>query len=100
MSVIVLFCRSLAAHELLRDAGMDVSSFGVASRVKIPGLTQDAPNTYDFGVPYATICEDLRRKDEAFYVSALQSSCLLLIFIWRTSCPIQIASHFSYPVRS
>ncbi len=65
----------MAAHELLRDAGLDVSSFGISSRVKFPGLTQDAPNTYEFGTPYATMCEDLRREDEAFYVSASQFLC-------------------------
>eukprot|EP00212_Chloropicon_laureae_P008159 CAMPEP_0197489980 /NCGR_PEP_ID=MMETSP1311-20131121/4640_1 /TAXON_ID=464262 /ORGANISM="Genus nov. species nov., Strain RCC856" /LENGTH=190 /DNA_ID=CAMNT_0043034401 /DNA_START=69 /DNA_END=641 /DNA_ORIENTATION=- len=59
--------RSMEAHNLLKNEGLDVESYGVGSRVKMPGPTAREPNVYPFGTPYATMYEDLKRKDEALY---------------------------------
>lgn len=46
---------------------LQVSSYGTNGHVKLPGTNQREPNVYEFGTPYADICEDLRQKDEDFY---------------------------------
>lgn len=60
--------RSMAAHERLSKAGLEVSSFGVGANVKLPGPTPDAPNRYAFdATTYQAILDDLRAKDEKLY---------------------------------
>jgi hypothetical protein len=45
-----------------------VQSFGVGSRVKLPGASRTDPNVYQFGVAtYEDIYKDLAAKDEALY---------------------------------
>ena len=50
--------RSMAAHCALLEKGLNVSSFGAGSSVKIPGSTRDDPNVYTFGkASYADVTE-------------------------------------------
>jgi RNA polymerase II subunit A C-terminal domain phosphatase SSU72 len=45
-----------------------VKSFGVGSRVKLPGASRNDPNVYEFGkVTYEDIYKDLEAKDAALY---------------------------------
>lgn len=59
--------RSMEAHALLKKHGYRVESFGVGSRVKLPGPSAREPNVYDFGTPYETMYNDLSRKDSELY---------------------------------
>ena len=42
------FNRSMEAHRVFADAGLDVASFGAGARVKLPGASRDDPNVYAF----------------------------------------------------
>lgn len=47
-----------------------MESFGVGNSVKLPGLTVQQPNRYDFdATTYEEIYNDLKQKDESFYTS-------------------------------
>ncbi|KAK9817809.1 hypothetical protein WJX72_002542 [[Myrmecia] bisecta] len=59
--------RSMEAHALLKKENYQVSSFGVGGHVKLPGPSQREPNVYNFGTPYETIFEDLRRQNPELY---------------------------------
>lgn len=52
---------------MLKENNMTVDSFGVSTKVKLPGPSIDKPNIYDFGTPYNTIYEQLKRQDESLY---------------------------------
>lgn len=43
--------------------GLQVRSFGTGTNVRLPGPSQDRPNVYEFGTPYAHILQDLKKKD-------------------------------------
>ena len=62
----------MAAHSAFVDNALlrsyPVRSYGTGSQVKLPGKTQAEPNTYPFGTPYNEIYNDLRKKDEKFYI--------------------------------
>eukprot|EP00033_Pygsuia_biforma_P006048 GCRY01006715.1.p1 GENE.GCRY01006715.1~~GCRY01006715.1.p1 ORF type:complete len:196 (+),score=17.02 GCRY01006715.1:143-730(+) len=55
--------RSMEAHALLSKKGFFVKSYGTSTRVKLPGLSANNPNTYSFGVTYEDILQDLKEKD-------------------------------------
>lgn len=57
--------RSMEAHKVLAEAGLNVVSFGVGTCVRLPGATRAAPNVYEFGTPYKAILADLRSKPAA-----------------------------------
>lgn len=59
--------RSMEAHAFLAKKGFKVKSFGTGDKVKLPGLTVDRPNCYEFGVPYDFIYNDLMEKDKTYY---------------------------------
>lgn len=59
--------RSMEAHLILEREGMDVSSYGTGTHVKLPGPSLREPNVYDFGTPYKHMFDDLRRKDPELY---------------------------------
>jgi len=57
------FNRSMEAHKVFADAGLDVASFGAAPRVKLPGASLDDPNVYSFDdISYEDIASDLERQ--------------------------------------
>ncbi|CAD5195958.1 uncharacterized protein LOC135583094 [Musa acuminata AAA Group] len=59
--------RSMEAHALLKRHGFDVSSYGTGAHVKLPGPSLREPNVYDFGTPYKSMHDELRRKDPDLY---------------------------------
>lgn len=59
--------RSMEAHAFLAKKGFRVKSFGTGDKVKLPGVSADRPNCYEFGVPYDDIYNDLMEKDKSFY---------------------------------
>lgn len=61
------FNRSMEAHKVFSQAGMQVRSFGVGQQVKLPGASAREPNVYAFGTPYSEIYADLKGKDTALY---------------------------------
>ena len=62
--------RSMEAHALLKRHGFDVSSYGTGAHVKLPGPSLREPNVYDFGTPYKSMHDELRRKDPDLYDDA------------------------------
>ncbi|KAK9808409.1 hypothetical protein WJX73_001537 [Symbiochloris irregularis] len=59
--------RSMAAHELLQQHGMDVKSYGVGTHVRLPGPTAHQPNVFNFGTPYSDMHRQLQKADESLY---------------------------------
>jgi RNA polymerase II subunit A C-terminal domain phosphatase SSU72 len=59
--------RSMEAHALLVQQGLDVNSYGTGAHVKLPGPSIREPNVYSFGTPYRSIFDDLKRKDPELY---------------------------------
>ncbi|XP_035930302.1 RNA polymerase II subunit A C-terminal domain phosphatase SSU72 like protein 3-like [Halichoerus grypus] len=59
--------RSMEAHSILLKRGFHVQSFGVRSRVKLPGPSSNRPVIYDFSTTYKQMYEDLCRKDREGY---------------------------------
>ena len=60
--------RSMEAHKVLQQAGLNVSSYGAGNHVKLPGASKDSPNVYNFGqVTYREIYDDLMSKDPELY---------------------------------
>ncbi|EDW32676.1 GL18262 [Drosophila persimilis] len=54
-------------HNFLAKKGFNVRSYGTGERVKLPGMTFDKPNVYEFGTSYEDIHRDLESKDKEFY---------------------------------
>uniref|UniRef100_H0WPH8 RNA polymerase II subunit A C-terminal domain phosphatase SSU72 n=1 Tax=Otolemur garnettii TaxID=30611 RepID=H0WPH8_OTOGA len=59
--------RSMEAHSMLRKKGLSVQSFGIASRVRLPGPGPNFALIYDFATPYKEMYNDLLRKDREYY---------------------------------
>ena len=45
-----------------------MKSFGTGINVKLPGVSADRPNIYDFGVTYDEMLRDLKAKDPQLYL--------------------------------
>lgn len=59
--------RSMEAHKLLREQGLQVESFGVGGHVKLPGPSASQPNIFEFGTPYRDIYKQLKQADAELY---------------------------------
>lgn len=55
--------RSMEAQRVLTEAGYNVSSYGTGNSVKIPGLTKETPNSFQFGTPYTEILSTLKTQE-------------------------------------
>ena len=44
-----------------------MKSFGTGINVKLPGVSADRPNIYDFGITYEEMYKDLKAKDPQLY---------------------------------
>ena len=58
--------RSMEAHRVLADQHWPVTlySYGVGSKVRLPGRSAREANVFDFGTPYTTIIERLTRESD------------------------------------
>ena len=55
--------RSMEAHKVLLEAGMDVSSYGAGRSVKLPGASRDDPHVFEFGkITYQAITTNPWRR--------------------------------------
>merc|ERR1712065_51308 len=61
--------RSMEAHGLLAKKGYHVESYGTGNSVRLPGKGPGNTNAYPFGTPYEHIYQDLKNKDQEFYLS-------------------------------
>ena len=61
--------RSMEAHSILKKKGFNVRSFGVGSRVTLPGLAPNLPVVYDFSTTYEQMRKDLLCKNRMHYRS-------------------------------
>ena len=60
--------RSMEAHKVLLEAGLEVTSYGAGSRVKLPSAHRDNPNVFAFGeTTYQHIYDTLMAEDPALY---------------------------------
>lgn len=59
--------RSMEAHSFLSKRNFSVMSFGTGINVKLPGVSADRPNIYDFGITYDEMYKDLKAKDPQLY---------------------------------
>ncbi|OLY82038.1 RNA polymerase II subunit A C-terminal domain phosphatase SSU72 [Smittium mucronatum] len=59
--------RSMEGHLVLANKNMNVKSFGTGSKVRLPGDSIDRPVVYDFGTPYESIYNELKRKNAPMY---------------------------------
>lgn len=63
--------RSLEAHDLLKQKGFNVSSYGTSSQCKLPGPSPDKPNTFAFGTPYESMYQSLKAQNYELYLVSL-----------------------------
>ena len=60
--------RSMEAHKVLLHAGLEVTSYGAGSRVKLPSAHRDNPNVFEFGeTTYQHIYDTLMAEDPDLY---------------------------------
>jgi len=61
--------RSMEAHVVLGNAGLNVESYGTGTNVKLPGRSAMEPQVFKFGTPYAQMFDSMsgNPEDEAFF---------------------------------
>jgi len=59
-----------------------VMSFGTGINVKLPGVSADRPNIYDFGISYDEMYRDLKAKDPQLYLFVHVVFCKLFISMY------------------
>ena len=56
-------CYARLLFSLLSKKGFKVQSFGTGSVIKLPGMSADQPNVYQFGTTYNEMYQDLVEKE-------------------------------------
>mmetsp|Transcript_34166 Transcript_34166/g.50201 ORF Transcript_34166/g.50201 Transcript_34166/m.50201 type:complete len:239 (+) Transcript_34166:123-839(+) len=61
--------RSMEAHVVFSNAGLNVTSYGTGTTVRLPGRSAMEPRVFKFGTPYAQMYDSLAvtAEDEAFF---------------------------------
>lgn len=60
--------RSMEAHDLALRKGFIVDSYGIGKQVKLPGLTIENPNVFEFGTSYEDMFQSLATQDRDRYI--------------------------------
>jgi len=60
-------CHKCMMHIYCSKRNFCVKSFGTGINVKLPGVSADRPNIYEFGVTYDEMYRDLKAKDPQLY---------------------------------
>ena len=94
--------RSMEAHKVALNAGLDVKSYGAGNRVKLPGASRDNPNVFEFGsVTYKDIYDKLMAevpKYKMISVSILTDRLRITCSLARKAIAILIAQGHIKPV--
>lgn len=59
--------RSMEAHDSATKLGFQVTSYGAGRKVKLPGLTADNPNEFEFGTSYDAMFRSLQEQNAEYY---------------------------------
>uniref|UniRef100_A0A7S2P062 RNA polymerase II subunit A C-terminal domain phosphatase SSU72 n=1 Tax=Leptocylindrus danicus TaxID=163516 RepID=A0A7S2P062_9STRA len=61
--------RSMEAHVVLGNAGLNVESYGTGTNVRLPGRSAMEPQVFKFGTPYAQMYDAMsgNADDQAFF---------------------------------
>lgn len=61
--------RSMEAHVVLGNAGLNVESYGTGTNVRLPGRSAMEPQVFKFGTPYAQMYDAMsgNSEDQAFF---------------------------------
>mmetsp|Transcript_17953 Transcript_17953/g.23211 ORF Transcript_17953/g.23211 Transcript_17953/m.23211 type:complete len:228 (-) Transcript_17953:126-809(-) len=62
--------RSMEAHVVLGNAGLQVESYGTGTQVRLPGRTAMEPRIFKFGTPYEEMYQSMTatQEDGAYFV--------------------------------
>jgi len=61
--------RSMEAHVVLGNAGLQVESYGTGTQVRLPGKSSMEPRIFKFGTPYSEMYKSMATtpEDQAFF---------------------------------
>lgn len=59
--------RSMETHSLFLKKNINIKSYGTSHNIKLPGLTPNTPNIYEYGTTYKEIYDDLVSQNKEAY---------------------------------